>query len=205
MQTIISAYETIRGGQEHMLIPDHKSQELRTTVKLCINRIKRTCEGQDSVVFRLLDWCINCGAEPLADEVLSYIGIHPTSEYRFQYTFVDGYHNVYNAHRLPVHQNQSIKMRTYIWKQVDENPPIYALHQNHYKDLLGQFNQGMPEKQRGRFIYNNKNEECYALGPSKLVRDGDLNGPPFIMGIALGPNNEELDDDDPNLNQYYWI
>jgi hypothetical protein len=37
-----------------------------------------------------------------------------------------------------------------------------------------------------------------------MVRDSDLNGPPFIMGIALGPNGEELDDDDPYLNQYYW-
>jgi hypothetical protein len=201
MQTIISAYETLRGDQEHMLMPDHESQELRTTVKLCMERFKRTGEGQDNIVFRLFDWCINCGAEPLAEEVLSYVGIRPTREYRFQHTFVDGYHNSYNSHRL---QNPSVKMRTYIWKQVDTNPPIYALLQNHYKHLLAQFNQSVPEKQRGRFIYNNKHEECYALGPSKLVRDGDLNGPPFIMGIALGPNDEELDDDDPYLNQYYW-
>ena len=202
MQTITSAYETMCGDQLRTLMPDNENRELRTTVKLCMDRIKRTGEGQDTIVFRLLDWCINCGAEPLAEEVLSYVGIRPTGEYRFQHTFVDGYHNAYNAHRL---QSASVKMRTYVWKQVDNNPPIYALLQNYYTQLLDQFNRDIPHKQRGRFIYNNQNEECYALGkPPKMVRDGDLNGPPFIMGIALGPNDEELDDDDPYLNQYYW-
>ena len=201
MKTILSTYKE----EEHILIPDYENRELRTTVKLCMERIKRTGEGQDTIVFQLLDWCINCGAHPLADEVLSYIGIHPYREYRFQYTFVDGYHNAYNAHRLPEHQSRSVKMRTYVWKQVDDNPPIYAFYQNHHVDLLSQFNRDLPYKQRGRFIYNNNNEECYVLGrPPKMVREGDLNGPPFIMGIALGPNGEELADDDPQLNQYYW-
>ena len=201
MQTITSAYEPMRGDQLNTLIPDHENRELRTTVKLCMDRLKRTGEGQDNIVFRLLDWCINCGAEPLAEEVLSYVGTKPTREYRFQYTFVDGYHNAYNSHRL---QNPRVKMRTYTWKQVDTNPPIYALHQTYYTQLLAQFNRDIPHKQRGRFIYNNQNDECYSLGPTQMVRQADLNGPPLIMGIALGPNDEELDDDDPYLNQYYW-
>ena len=203
-KTIKSAWIVEQSIIGDFLIPDDENKELRTTVKLCINRWKRTGEGQDTIVFRLLDWCQNCGAEPLAEEILSYVGVNPTREYTFQYTSFDGEYQVHNAHRLPPNQNPNVKMRTYIWKQIDAHPPIFSILTNHCAILLNQLNQGIPYKQRGRFIYNHQNEECYALGPSKLIREGDLNGPPFGMGIALGPNDKELDDDDPYLDQYYW-
>ncbi len=193
--------------QQCILIPDIHNERMRTTVKLCMNQYKRTGEGQNNVVFQVLDWCRNCGAEPLADEILSYIGV-PVCEYTFtfSYTFVDRYFQLPNAHKYRTTRDIRVKMRTYIWKQIDKNPPICAISvsNNHYTSMLKHLNKGIPHKQRARFIHNSDDVECYALGPPKLVRDSVLNGPPFEMGIVLGPNDEELENDDPYIEQLYW-
>jgi hypothetical protein len=64
------------------------------------------------------------------------------------------------------------------------------------KDLTNQ-------KHAGRYVIN-RDENPVECRPSKLVRYGAENGPPFERGIALGPSGEELDDNDPYLDRFYY-
>jgi hypothetical protein len=141
----------------------------------------------------MLDWCRNCGAEPLAEEILSYVGILPTKDFSFELVYSD---ELCNVPRLPL----QITMRTYAWKQVDNNTMIdYVfgkLRETLNKDLTNQ-------KHIGRCVLN-RDEMPVECRPTKLVRYETENGPPFERGIALGPSGEELDDNDPYLDRFYY-
>ena len=58
-------------------------------------------------------------------------------------------------------------------------------------------------KQAGRYVLN-RDEMPVECRPTKLMRYGAENGPPFDRGIAIGPGGEELEHDDPYLDQFYW-
>jgi len=197
-KTVRLAYNIESFGPNLVVSEDVVGNELRTTVKLCMNRIKKNGimpepNSDQSTVFRMLDWCRNCGAEPLADEILSYVGILPTKDFTFELVYSD---ELYNVPRLPL----QITMRTYVWKQVDDNRMIdYAfgkLRETLNKDLTNQ-------KHIGRCVLN-RDEMQVECRPTKLVRYGAENGPPFERGIALGPSGEELDDNDPYLDRFYY-
>ena len=124
-RTIRTAFKYDKINQDVTLDVD-MGEELRITVKLCINQIKKSGIIPEpntaiSTIFTLLDWCRNCGAEPLADEVLSYVGILPTAEFKFKLVYDDNLHLAYNHRRLPENQNPYVKMRTYKWKQIDNS------------------------------------------------------------------------------------
>jgi hypothetical protein len=197
-KTVRLAYNVESFGPSMVVLEDVDGNELRMTTKLCMNRIKNSGilpepNSDQSTVFRMLDWCRNCGAEPLADEILSYVGISKTKDFTFELVFSD---ELCNVPRLPL----QITMRTYAWKQTDNNAMIdYAfgqLRETLNKDLTNQ-------KHIGRCVLN-RDEMPIECRPSRLTRYGDENGPPFDRGIALGPNGEELENDDPYLDQFYW-
>uniref|UniRef100_A0A6C0F0J5 Uncharacterized protein n=1 Tax=viral metagenome TaxID=1070528 RepID=A0A6C0F0J5_9ZZZZ len=197
-KTIRLAYNIESFGSSMVVLEDVVGNELRATTKLCMNRIKKSGilpepSSDQSTVFRMLDWCRNCGAEPLAEEILSYVGILPTKDFTFELVFSD---ELCNVPRLPL----QITMRTYIWRQVDDNRMIdYAfgkLRETLNKDLANQ-------KHAGRYVIN-RDENPVECRPTKLVRYGAENGPPFDRGIALGPSGEELDDNDQYLDQFYY-
>jgi hypothetical protein len=197
-KTIRLAYNVDSGSSYMAISEDSDGNELRMTVKLCMNRIKKSGilpepNSDQSTVFLMLDWCRNCGAEPLADEVLSYIGTFPTKDFTFELVYGD---SVCNVPRLPL----EVTMRTYIWRQADNNRMIdYAF--GYLRETL---NRGLTnQKHAARYVLN-KNDMPIECRPPKLVRYGGENGPPFDCGIALGPNGEELENDDPYLDQFYY-
>jgi len=197
-KTIRLAYNIESFGSSMVVLEDVVGNELRTTTKLCMNRIKNSGvlpepNSDQSTVFRMLDWCRNCGAEPLAEEILSYIGVLPTKDFTFELVFSD---ELCNVPRLPL----QITMRTYVWRQVDDNRMIDYV----FGKLREALNQDLTnQKHAGRYVIN-RDENPVECRPSKLVRYGAENGPPFDRGIALGPSGEELDNDDPYLDRFYY-
>jgi hypothetical protein len=197
-KTVRLAYNVESFSPNMVVSEDIDGNELRITTKLCMNRIKNSGilpepNSNQSTVFLMLDWCRNCGAEPLADEILSYLGITKTKDFTFELVFSD---ELCNVPQLPL----QINMRTYAWKQTDNNATIDfvlgKLRETLNKDLTNQ-------KHAGRYVMN-RDEMSIECRPTKLVRYRDENGPPFDRGIALGPNGEELDNNDPYLDQFYY-
>ena len=183
----------------------NNNDELRTTVKLCIDRLHRigmtnvvsykktNSLSKDEFVYKVVDMFQNCGMEPLAEQVVDYVG--NSSPFTFELVYYDNYYSVSNTR-----DDIWIKLRTYYWIQTsnicinqidDTNDRINYNAVTLGEKFLEQLNEGIPKTRKGRTIHNYLDENV--LIPScRLTRMNAYMGPPDA-GIPVGLDGEDLD------------